>query len=98
MVPLNCVKFVMLYKVYSIDSFIKPLYIYVYSTTQVLFYILVKPRVCVCVGGNSEVILEWVCEPVFKNQPQPYTWPLKKHPIHILEFTESEILRFFGLN
>ena len=29
-------------------------------------------------GGNLEVILVRVCEPVFQNLPHSYTWPLKK--------------------
>ena len=41
-------------------------------------------------GCNSGVISVRVCEPVFWNQTQSYTWPLKKkQPIHILDFPAS---------
>ena len=30
------------------------------------------------VGGNLGVLLVRVCEPVFRNLPHSYTWPLKK--------------------
>ena len=33
--------------------------------------------IAVC-GGNLGVIVVWVCEPVFRNIPHLYTWPLKK--------------------
>ena len=29
-------------------------------------------------GGNLGVLLVRVCEPVFRNLPHSYTWPLKK--------------------
>ena len=35
-------------------------------------------------GGGGGIILVWVYEPVFWNQPKTYTWPLKKQPFHIL--------------
>ena len=31
-------------------------------------------------GCNLEVNLVWMCEKVFRNLPNSYTWPLKKHP------------------
>ena len=34
--------------------------------------------------SNLGIILVRVCEPVFRNQPLSYTWPLKNGPIHIL--------------
>ena len=63
--------------------------------------------VCVCGGGGggarggggagvvTGIILVRVCEPIFRNLPHSYTWPLKKRthsytrspdilPIHIL--------------
>ena len=53
--------------------------------------------VCVCMrrgwcgrggeggGGNLVVILVRVCEPVFRNLPHSFSWPLKKRTIHILD-------------
>ena len=36
--------------------------------------------------GNLGVIVVRVFEPVLRNLPQSYTWPLKKNgPIHILD-------------
>ena len=29
-------------------------------------------------GGGSGILLVWMCESVFGNQPQSYTWPFKK--------------------
>ena len=45
-------------------------------------------------GGGSGILLVGMCESVFGNQPQSYTWPFfkkkhKKQPIHILDNTES---------
>ena len=49
-------------------------------------------------GGGAGVNVVWVCEPVFRNLPHSYAWPLKKRthsyildrpkfwPIHILPF------------
>ena len=39
------------------------------------------------VGGwkVTGVIVVRVCEPVFRNLPHSYTWPLKNGPIHILD-------------
>ena len=35
-------------------------------------------------GGNLGAVVVWVCEPVFRNLPHSYIWPLKKN--HILEY------------
>ena len=51
---------------------------------------ILKPTPIIYLALGLVVMSVRVCESVFGNQPQAYTWPLKKtQTIHILDFTAS---------